>query len=438
MEQALQFIYHTKKTSDELSEILLGYINELKNIADQDSGEYLSHEHLIRLPRDSKIFIDAQSVADIYKTDHLKYIVVIGIGGSNLGAKAVYEALRGQLDYLDGEYPEMLFADTISGQLLSDMIALFERTLTSSDQIVLNLVSKSGETTESIVNFELLYHALLQRFPNIATRVVVTTDFGSKLWKESERLLFRTLLIPKEVGGRYSIFSSVGIFPLLLAGIDVTALRIGASKMLSLCVGEDVEGNHALQSALAMYDAMKDGATMQNIFLFNPEMESLGKWERQLIGESMGKEKDVAGNVIHAGITPIVSIGSTDLHSMAQLYFGGPKDKFTMLVYAPMGDSLHLQEEGIFHGLVEGLHGKTPNDVMQAIIGGVRAAYEKNSLPFMEVQFEKLSERSIGAYLMWRMVTVMYLAKLLHVNAFDQPNVEDYKETTRQLLLGQV
>jgi len=436
MGQALQFIYHTKETLGEVPEVLRAYVQELGVIAGNDSEDYSSHEHLIRLPRDSKIFTRAQSAADKYKTDHLKYVVVIGIGGSNLGAKAVYDALRGQLDYLGAGHPKMLFADTISESFLEDMMALFLRTLTKSNEIVINLVSKSGATTESVANFELLYQALHARFPDISSRIVVTTDFESGLWHEAHRLGFDLLTIPKEVGGRYSVFSSVGTFPLLLAGVDVTTLRLGASEMLSLCVSDDVEENPALRSAQLMYDAMHHGASMYNIFLFNPEMESLGKWERQLIGESLGKEKDIDGNVVHAGITPIVSVGSTDLHSMAQLYFGGPRDKFTVLVHAPSCASLHLPENGLFEGLVAGLPMKTPDDIMQAIIGGVRSAYEKNSLPFMEVQFETLSPRCLGAYLMWRMITVMYLAKLLRVNAFDQPNVEDYKITTKELLLG--
>lgn len=433
MEQALQFIFHTGGTFDQIPETLLGYLNELRGIAGQDSGEYLSHEHLIRLPRDSKIFAEAQIAADKYKTDNLKYVMVIGIGGSNLGARAVYEAVRGQLDLASTKYPKILFADTIAASLLTDMIALVD-TLTNSNELIINLISKSGGTTESIANFELLYAALLKKFPDIATRVVVTTDFESNLWKEAKRLEFGTLIIPKEVGGRYSVFSAVGVFPLLLADVDVITLLVGASEMLSRCVSEDVKENLALQSALVMQDAQRDGAVMHNIFFFNPEMESLGKWERQLVAESLGKEKDVAGNIVHAGITPIVSIGSTDLHSMAQLYFGGPKDKFTTLVYASVKSALRIPNEGVLRNLVLGLPGKTPDEIMQAIVGGVRAAYEKNSLPFMEVHFEKLSEYSVGAYMMWRMISIMYLAKLLQVNAFDQPNVEDYKKGTRRLL----
>lgn len=436
MNEPLKFTYHTERVPSETPQVLSGYIHELRDILEKNSGEYPAHDHLIKLARDKKVFTEAESAANKYRTKDLKYIVVVGIGGSNLGTKAVYDALRGQLDLIGAASPKMLFADTISAPLLSHMIALFEENIKSSSEIVINLVSKSGGTTESIANFELLYNALLQKFPDISTRVVVTTDFGSNLWNEAERLGFGLLAIPKEVGGRYSVFSSVGIFPLLLANIDVEMLLDGANEMLSLCVDEDIKKNPAQEAASVMYEAHRAGVIMHNIFLFNPELESLGKWERQLIGESIGKEKDIDGNIVHAGITPIVSIGSTDLHSMAQLYFGGPKDKFTMLVHAPMGGTLHLPKEGVFQGLVEGLSQKTPNDIMQAIIGGVRAAYKKNELPFMDVEFSEISPRSIGAYLMWRMITIMCLAKLLRVNAFDQPNVEDYKTTTKKLLLG--
>ena len=436
MNEPIKFVYHTEKISTELPRVLLEYVRELKDILEQNSEGYPYHDHLIKLARDRKIFAEAETVASKYKTKDLKYVIVVGIGGSNLGTKAIYDALRGQLDLLGAVSPKMLFADTISAPLLSDMITLLEQNVQSPSEIVINLVSKSGGTTESVANFELLYHALVQRFPNIGTRIIVTTDAGSNLWNEAQRLGFGSLPIPKEVGGRYSIFSSVGILPLLLANIDVESLLGGASEILSFCVDENIEKNPALKASGVMHEAHRSGAVIHNIFLFNPELESLGKWERQLIGESIGKERDIDGNVIRAGITPIVSIGSTDLHSMAQLYFGGPKDKFTMLVHAPMNELLRLPEEGVFHGLVEGLPGKTPNDIMQAIIGGVRAAYKKNDLPFMDVEFAEISPRSLGAYLMWRMITIMYLAKFLHVNAFDQPNVEDYKTTTKELLLG--
>ena len=159
---------------------------------------------------------------------------------------------------------------------------------------------------------------------------------------------------------------------------------------------------------------MQKKISLLNEFYFAPELESLGKWYRQLVGESLGKSHDV-------GITPIVSIGSTDLHSMAQLYFGGPRDKFTNLIRVENEQGTAALAKSFFK-------------IMNAIYGGVRAAYIKNQLPFTEIIFEDISEHTLGAYMQFKTMEIMYLGRLMDVNAFDQPAVEDYKEETRKLL----
>jgi glucose-6-phosphate isomerase len=161
----------------------------------------------------------------------------------------------------------------------------------------------------------------------------------------------------------------------------------------------------------------------------------MGKWYRQLMRESIGKEHDKEGNVAHIGITPMVSIGSTDLHSMAQLYFGGPRDKFTCFVSAPQEEDVAISQEQVFLHLVEGIQGKTFAQIMEAIMGGVRAAYQKNELPYVDIALPEISEVVLGQYLQFRMMEMMFLAQFLNVNAFDQPNVEDYKAETRKLLV---
>ena len=413
---------------------LSDYVNELRMLVSQNSEEYPLHEHLLKLPRDQRVLALTEEAAARYRSDRLKYVIVIGIGWSNLGAKAVYDAMRGVLGELTTASPKLLFADTVSSSLLSNMTEFLEHHVTHADELVINLISKSGTTTESIVNFEILYRSLAEKFPDIASRIVVTTDHGSRLWNEGERLGFGLLPIPNEVGGRYSVFSAVGLFPLLLAGIDIMELRAGGSAMLEQCILDNISLNPALIAAQTIHAAHQEGATIHNLFLFNPELESLGKWERQLIAESLGKECDLSGAVVRAGITPIVSIGSTDLHSMAQLYFGGPRDKFTTIVQADAPRQPRVSDQEVLHELVSGLSGKSPSDIMQAIVSGVRVAYKKNKLPVALVRLSEISPYTLGAYLLWRMATVMYLAKLMRVNAFDQPNVEDYKIATREFL----
>lgn len=409
-------------------------IDELRRIAQLHSREYLTHDEMSRLPFDEQIFNLTKDTAVRYYSSQLKFIIVIGIGGSNLGTKAIYDGVRGQCDQLSTQTPKILFLDTVSPTLIHDILIILDNDIHHKDEILINLVSKSGTTTESIVNFELLIENLTKRIDGIHERIVCTTDEHSKLWEHAESKKYGLLPIPKMIGGRFSVFSTVGLFPLLLVGIDIVSLREGAKDILTLCLDKEPGNQHARRFAEVLFSEMMNNINILNIFHFNPELESLGKWERQLIAESLGKEKDLMGKIVHAGITPIVSIGSTDLHSMAQLYFGGPRDKFTMLIHATQKTLLHVPNESILGGLVSGINGKTPFDIMHAIYQGVMGAYKKNSLPFAEVKLSEVSPYTIGAYMQWRMLTVIHLAKLMHVNPYDQPSVEDYKDGTRQTL----
>lgn len=412
---------------------LPGAVAALTKLYERGVGEYVIPESSLFLPTDEQILKDVEQLAKKYVSEKTRFIIVIGIGGSNLGAKAVYDALRGMYDLALPHTPKLLFLDALSANALDAVFAM-TADLKSADELLVNIVSKSGNTTESVANFSLLHASLTERFPDIASRIVVTTDKDSALWKTGTNHGFGLLAIPAPVGGRFSVFSAVGLFPLFAAGFDVRAFQEGGKEMLDRVISEDREVNWAMRSAEELFVAMQTGSSMLNLFYFHPELESLGKWERQLVAESLGKEKDRSGEVIHTGITPIVSIASADLHSMAQLYFGGPRDKFTMLIHAHEGKSVTIPKEGPLSGLVSGLSGKSTTDVGDAIFQGVKAAYVANALPSAEVEFSEISAHVLGAYMEWRMATVIYLATLLKVNAFDQPNVEDYKKVTREIL----
>lgn len=242
------------------------------------------------------------------------------------------------------------------------------------------------------------------------------------------------LAVPKLVGGRFSVFSPVGLFPLLLVGIDVVGLQNGAKEILARCFSSNPDNHIARHAAEILFGEIQKGISILNLFHFQPEFESLGKWERQLIAESLGKAHDLSGTLIHTGITPIVSIGSADLHSMAQLYFGGPRDKFTMLIKAEHISSKRVPDKLQLKGLVSGISQKSPNDIANAIYDGVVSAYQTHQLPLLEVSLPAISPFVLGAYMEWRMLTTIYLGTLLHVNPYDQPNVEDYKSGTRRTL----
>lgn len=405
--------------------------DRLRSLCKKSSGPYESHEEAVRLPGDSSILSEVTHMVQKYWTNQLKYVIVVGIGGSNLGAKAVVEALQGTMGGHLGKTPQLLFADTVSPRLMLDLEQIMRERVTYSEEIVINLISKSGATTESIANFDLLFSTLEKRFRDLIARVVVTTDHGSKLWTLAEKHNIGLLPLQKEIGGRWSVFTTVGLFPLMLAGVNAEELLAGARSVSESAFQRE---NAPLRYATALFRAHRNGVSMVNFFFFNPEFESLGKWARQLYAESLGKEKDRSGKVVHAGITPLVSIGSTDLHSMAQLYLGGPRDKFTMFTYVPERSKLKVSTDGLFLPLVAGLPGKTPDELMSAIYEGVVSAYASHQLPRGEIRLSAISPYAIGQYLQFHMIAVMYLADMLHVDAFDQPNVEDYKKFTREIL----
>jgi glucose-6-phosphate isomerase len=239
--------------------------------------------------------------------------------------------------------------------------------------------------------------------------------------------------IPAKVGGRYSVLSSVGLLPLASVGIDIAKLREGAQDMLGQCLDESGD-NVAAHSASVLAAGAKQGYIINDNFLFHPELESLGKWYRQLMGESIGKEQSLSGETVHAGITPTVSLGSTDLHSVGQLYLGGPKDKLTTFISSKTSQEVRVPQDRIFPALVPMISQKSAADIMGAILEGVKIAYQKADLPYMEVVLDAIDEHSLGAYLQFKMLEMMYLGQLLNVNSFDQPNVEAYKVETKRLL----
>lgn len=424
---------------NETSNELIDYVEHLSSVTDISGNggiKYEESESSINLPFDVELHGKVSEVVERVCTDNLKYIIVIGIGGSNLGTRAIYESLRGQLDsFLVDKLPKIIFLDTVNPTFFEEVCNIINKNIISSDEILLNVISKSGATTETIVNFETIYSFLSKKFKDIKNRIVVTTDIGSMLYKEAQKNNIEILGIPKIVGGRYSVFSSVGLFPLALAGFDVAGVLAGAKSMRNRCIEKDISKNPAMVSAILVYLHSKRGVSIHNSFFFNPEFEQVGKWYRQLMGESIGKKFNVNNDEVNIGVTPIVSIGSTDLHSMAQLYFGGPKDKFTTFIYAQKKDTdVSAPKETFFNNLVAGIEEKKFSKILDAILGGVKESYRKNKLPFVEVQIPEVNEHALGQFLQFKMIEMMYLGRLFGVDAFNQPDVEDYKKETRKIL----
>lgn len=404
---------------------------------DQGNFDYGYYESSVILPLDGVFRNSLLAKIKEKKNNELKYVMVVGIGGSNLGTMALYRALRGRLDvFLHENDPKIVFIDTVSPTLVSQVINFLDTQVHSPEEILVNVISKSGETTETIANFEVIYNVLKNRFGDkINQRLVFTTDKDSKLWTIGQEKNVDLLEIPERVGGRYSVLSAVGLFPLGLANFNVEIFWDGAAEMVKRCTNRDVFQNPALISAILTYIHYTNGLHIYNSFYFNPELKSLGRWYSQLMAESVAKEFDLNNQKVNIGITPITSIGSTDLHSTATLFLSGPKDKFTQFVHASQKEgSPQVPAELFTNELVPDIKNKSIADIMSAIFYGVKIAYLKNGLPYSEIVMHDISEDSLGQYLELKMCETMYLARLFGVNAFDQPKVEDYKRETRELL----
>lgn len=413
------------------------YLEELAQFVGY--GGYGRDEASINLPSDTTLREEIEAVYRDKCLSGLKYIVVCGIGGSNLGTKAVYEALLGgQVDVFGERFPKMLFVSTNDSHILRETVTLLGKEIHDPCEVLIVSASKSGTTTETIANTEILISALKTRFKDrIFEQCVVITDNNSGLAEAARAKGMSVMAIPENVGGRYSVLSAVGLFPLFAAGIDIDAVRMGAESMRGDCLQKDPKKNPALQSAAVLYTAIERGKTIHTNFIFHPELESLGKWYRQLLGESIGKKKDNDGNIIRAGITPDISVGSDDLHSVGQLDIGGPQDKITTFIYTEkVKYSVPVPKERTFPGIVPMIEGKSAEDIMDAIFEGVKIAYDKEELPFMEILLADISPYEIGQFLQFKMMEIMYLAQLLNVNAFNQPSVEAYKTETKKILEG--
>jgi glucose-6-phosphate isomerase len=407
---------------EKVANSLREYREELKKTI--ESKDYSTPESSLRLPYDETMLKQVKQIAQAIRRPTLQYVIVIGIGGSNLGAQAVYEAIAGSMNLLVDRLPKLLFLDTVSDEKMTSVARVLERQ-PSKDDFAAIIISKSGTTTETIANTEVLWAFVEEHFGNPCDRFAVITDEGSKLWDIAQEKKILCLSIPKNVGGRFSVMSAVGLLPLALANIDVDEMLSGARDSIEDGISEDTSRNHAIVSASLTFIHHKR-RPIHNTFHFSPKLESTGKWYRQLVSESLGKN--------NRGFTPIVSIGSADLHSQAQLYWGGRDDKWTNIVYSFYGNVNYVPQSLVFHGLVQNLARKSLEDIQKAILGGVKSAYEKTRRPYLEIDLEGINARELGYYLQFRMLEVMYLARLMRVYCFDQPQVELYKITTRELL----
>ena len=390
-----------EKTIRETAGRLGKRIAELRTVVAE--RDYSSPAASLILPQEKKFAAESKNLAPRYRDSST--IIVVGIGGSNLGTMAVQEAVLGKYANLLGK-KRIFYADTVDADSFRAITELAKK---SEGNVLINAISKSGTTTETNANFNALTCALGEK-----ASVIVTGDAGSKTLAEAEKNGYDTLTVPPAVGGRYSVFSNVGLFPLAAMGVNISALLEGATDAVDGCLEESTESPAAVIAAL-VYLHWKKGIRIHNQFLFSNDLESTGKWYRQLMAESIGKK----GN----GVTPTVSIGTTDLHSMAQLYFN-TKSIFHRMVRVKKWKNANTPE------------GRKLKTIMGILADSAEEAFANRRKPFIKLALKDKSEYAIGQLLQLEMIEMMLLAKLMGVNPFGQPDVERYKKIARKKLGG--
>ena len=349
----------------------------------------------------------------------IKHLVIVGIGGSNLGTEAVHSVL-------DEGSVKLHSLDTTSAYEIDQFLKSLQ-SVRSVKQIAVCVISKSGNTAETLVNAGVLLAALEVRFKAaIYKQTIFIGNPGTVFMKAGKRLGVTIIAMPEIVGGRYSVATEVGLIPLALLGHDTDAYIAGVLD----ATHEDFEAVVA-ENAARLYGYIQKGYRHYNFFAFENRLAKLGAWYRQLTAESLGKEFDRDKQLVTKGFIPTVST-AVELHSLGQIYMSGFVGVYTDFVtFDDEKVNFSIPKKGIAK-----TYGKFDmQEVSTALYGGVMGAYQEKGLPYRATIFDDGNlAYSLGLFMGMRMLQTMYIAELMNVNAFNQPNVELYKNKTRDIL----
>lgn len=401
--------------------------NELHEKSDDDN-EFLGW---LELPSkyNKKEFKKIEECAKKIQKDS-DVLLVIGIGGSYLGARAVIEALTNSFYNLQDKSvrrkPQIIYVgNNLSSSYINDIIDL----LIGKD-FSINVISKSGTTTEPAIAFRIFRELMESKYglEEARKRIYVTTDKESgALKKLANNEQYATFVIPDNVGGRYSVLTPVGLLPIAVAGIDIDELMKGARFAQDKYNDDNIEYNEAYQYAVARNLLYKDGKNIEILANYEPKMHYVTEWWKQLFGESEGKDKK--------GIFPAGVDFTTDLHSLGQYIQDGRRCLFETVINIerPYSDIYINSDEDDLDSL-NYLAGKSLDFVNKKAMEGTIEAHVSGGVPNILITMEELNEETIGQLIYFFELACAMSGKILGVNPFDQPGVEAYKKNMFRLL----
>ncbi len=357
--------------------------------------------------------------------------VVIGIGGSYLGSRAVIEALKHNFDQLlTSEKPKKPIVLYAGQNLSEDYLAELLEVLDTRDYAV-NVISKSGTTTEPAVAFRVLKAHLEKKYgaEGARQRIIATTDESKgALRKLSENEGYKTYVVPDDVGGRYSVLTPVGLLPIAVAGFDITALVEGALNMQQqLMASANLDSNPAALYAAARNELYRQGKNIEIMVNYQPNLFYFSEWWKQLYGESEGKEGK--------GIFPAAVVNTTDLHSMGQYIQEGERKLFeTVISVEKSAKTLTIPTDADDLDQLNYIAGKNIQYVNQMAEQGTILAHIDGGVPCISISIPEINAFNLGGLIYFFEFACGLSGYLLGINPFDQPGVEAYKKNMFALL----
>jgi len=379
------------------------------------------------LPVDTpeSLIADCEAVREDWKARGVNLAVVIGIGGSYLGARCAIEALSHQFIHPEGQIKVVFAGNNLSEDYLAELMDLVERSNTACV-----VISKSGTTTEPAVAFRIVKEYLEKKYgkAEAAARTVAITDAVKGALKTlATQEGYRTFVVPDNVGGRYSVLTPVGILPIVLAGFDIRAMLRGAADEREELLVKGEENAAVKYAAMRNLLYKEQGKKVEVLVNYNPKLVFLGEWWKQLYGESEGKELK--------GIFPASVNNTTDLHSVGQFIQEGDRVMFETVVKVEKAQRsvvIGSDEQNLDQlNYLAGQHVEHCN-AMAAL--GTKLAHIDGGVPQLEVGIEKVDEYNLGAIFYFFEFACGVSAYLLGINPFNQPGVEAYKKNMFALL----
>lgn len=376
---------------------------------------------------DKEEFVRIKEAADYIKKN-ADILIVIGIGGSYLGARAVIEAVKSpNYNLLCKDTPQIFFiGNSISPASLNEIVELCE-----GKDICVNVISKSGTTTEPAIAFRVFRDLVNQKYSagEAAKRIFCTTDKAKGTLKGlADKEGYATFVVPDDVGGRFSVLTAVGLLPIAVAGIDIDALMLGARNAQNELCSDNIDENPCLKYAAVRNCLYNKGKKLETFVSFEPAMAMFNEWIKQLFGESEGKDGK--------GLFPSSCVFSTDLHSLGQYIqeSGGSLMFETVVKFAECTNDYVI---GLQEGNIDGLNflaGEKMSVVNDKARQGTLLAHTEGGVANLIIEADRLDAESIGYLIYFFEKSCAVSGYILGVNPFNQPGVESYKKNMFALL----